>query len=101
MTGLLIKELQARGDCKRCLIVCPGSLVEQGQDELYHKFHLRFEIFSAPVLNNAVTGNAFAEVDCGIARLDKLARSEELQERLKTTEGISQSWTRRTSFWLR
>ena len=89
MAGLLIKELQARGDCKRCLIVCPGSLAEQWQDELYHKFHLRFEIFSAPVLNNAVTGNAFAEVDCGIARLDKLARSEELQERLKTTKGIS------------
>lgn len=86
MAGLLIKELQARGDCKRCLIVCPGSLAEQWQDELYHKFHLRFEIFSAPVLNNAVTGNAFAEVDCGIARLDKLARNEELQERLKATE---------------
>src|SRR5262249_30914067 len=26
MAGLLIKELVARGDLKRCLIVCPGSL---------------------------------------------------------------------------
>ena len=34
MAGLLIKELIARGDLKRCLIVCPGSLVEQWQDEL-------------------------------------------------------------------
>jgi hypothetical protein len=29
MAGLLIKELIARGDVKRCLSVCPGSLVEQ------------------------------------------------------------------------
>jgi hypothetical protein len=35
MAGLLIKELIARGDLQRCLIVCPGSLAEQWQDELY------------------------------------------------------------------
>jgi SNF2 family DNA or RNA helicase len=27
MAGLLIKELIARGDLKRCLVVCPGSVV--------------------------------------------------------------------------
>ena len=37
MAGLLIKELIARGDVQRCLIVCPGSLVEQWQDELYRQ----------------------------------------------------------------
>ncbi|MEI8164899.1 MAG: SNF2-related protein, partial [Chloroflexales bacterium] len=45
MAGLLIKELIARGDLQRCLIVCPGSLAEQWQDELYRRFHLPFEIF--------------------------------------------------------
>jgi SNF2 family DNA or RNA helicase len=35
MAGLLIKELIARGDLQRCLVVCPGSLAEQWQDELY------------------------------------------------------------------
>ena len=35
MAGLLIKELIARGDLKRCLIVCPGSLAEQWQDEMH------------------------------------------------------------------
>jgi hypothetical protein len=40
MTGLFIKELVARGDLQRCLIVCPGNLVEQWQDELDNKFHL-------------------------------------------------------------
>jgi SNF2 family DNA or RNA helicase len=28
MTGLLMKELIARGDLQRCLVVCPGSLAE-------------------------------------------------------------------------
>ena len=42
MAGLLIKELIARGDLQRCLIVCPGSLAEQWQDELYRLFHLPF-----------------------------------------------------------
>ena len=32
MTGLFIRELIARGDLQRCLIVAPGSLVEQWQD---------------------------------------------------------------------
>jgi hypothetical protein len=26
MAGLLMKELIARGDLQRCLVVCPGSL---------------------------------------------------------------------------
>jgi SNF2 family DNA or RNA helicase len=34
MAGLLIKELIVRGDLSRCMIVAPGSLVEQWQDEL-------------------------------------------------------------------
>jgi SNF2 family DNA or RNA helicase len=29
MAGLLIRELIARGDLQRCLVVCPGSLAEQ------------------------------------------------------------------------
>ena len=40
MAGLYIKELMLRGDLKRCLIVAPGGLVEQWQDELYLKFGL-------------------------------------------------------------
>ena len=43
MAGLLIKELIARGDLQRCLVVCPGSLAEQWQDELYRRFQLRVD----------------------------------------------------------
>ena len=85
MTGLLIKEMLARGDLRRCLVVSPGSLVEQWQDELMEKFGLSFKIMTNEVLEASPTGNAFAEEDLCIARLDKLARSDELQEKLART----------------
>ncbi len=46
MAGLLIKELIARGDLQRCLIVCPGSLAEQWQDELYRRSDFPFDILT-------------------------------------------------------
>ena len=82
MAGLLIKELMTRGDVKRCLIVCPGSLVEQWQDELHRRFHLPFEILTNDKLEAARTGNWFLENDLAIARLDKLSRNEDVQEKL-------------------
>lgn len=85
MTGLLIKEMMARGDLKRCLIVAPGNLVEQWQDELYQKFDLTFRILTNDVLEASATGNAFDDIDLCIGRLDKLARNEQVQEKLKQT----------------
>ncbi|HTP38737.1 MAG TPA: helicase-related protein [Steroidobacteraceae bacterium] len=82
MAGLLIKELIVRGDLKRCLIVCPGSLVEQWQDELSRKFQLPFEILTNDKLEAARTGNWFLENDLAIARLDKLSRNEDVQLKL-------------------
>jgi superfamily II DNA or RNA helicase len=82
MAGLLIKELIARGDLKRCLIVCPGSLAEQWQDELHRRFHLPFEILTNDKLEAARTGNWFLENDLAIARLDKLSRNEDVQAKL-------------------
>jgi superfamily II DNA or RNA helicase len=82
MAGLLIKELIARGDLKRCLIVCPGSLVEQWQDELSRKFQLPFDILTNDQLEAARTGNWFVEHDLAIARLDKLARNDDVQAKL-------------------
>lgn len=86
MTGLLLKELMIRGDVKRCLIVAPGNLVEQWQDELYSKFGITFTIITNDLLESVATGNAFTEVDLAIARLDKLTRNEEIQKKLKATE---------------
>ena len=86
MTGLLMKELIARGDLQRCLVVCPGSLAEQWQDELYRRFHLGFEILTNDKLAAARTGNWFLETDLAIARLDKLARDAALQEKLQAPD---------------
>ncbi len=86
MAGLLIKELIARGDLKRCLIVCPGSLAEQWQDELHRRFHLPFEILTNEGLEAARTGNWFFEHDLAIARLDKLSRNENVQEKLAVAD---------------
>ena len=85
MTGLYLKELLVRGDLKRCLIVCPGSLVEQWQGELYQRFHLHFEIFTRERFNTAHTGNLFQEENLLICRLDQLSRNEDIQSKLKAT----------------
>ncbi len=87
MAGLLIKELIARGDIKRCLVVCPGSLAEQWQDELYRRFHLPFDMLTNDALQAARTGNWFLEHDLAIARLDKLSRNEDVQDKLRAPEG--------------
>jgi len=82
MAGLLIKELIARGDLERCLIVAPGSLVEQWQDELGEKFNLEFDILSRDMIENSRSGNPFNDRSHLVARLDMLARNEELQDKL-------------------
>ncbi len=86
MTGLFIRELVARGDLQRCLIVCPGNLVEQWQDELDRKFHLPFEIMTKDALEAARTGNWFNEVSLAICRLDTLSRNENTQAKLQRTD---------------
>jgi SNF2 family DNA or RNA helicase len=86
MAGLLIKELIARGDLHRCIVVCPGSLAEQWQDELYRRFQLPFEILTTDKLEAARTGNWFVENNLVIARLDKLSRNEEVQAKLNAPD---------------
>ncbi|MFX1681037.1 helicase-related protein, partial [Mitsuaria sp. CC2] len=83
MAGLLIRELLMRADAARILIVSPGSLVEQWQDELYEKFGLSFTLFTRELVDQSRTGNPFEDHDLLVARLDQLSRSEELQEKIK------------------
>lgn len=84
MTGLLLKELILRGDIKRCLIVSPGSLTEQWQEELSEKFHLKFKILTNEDISSSL-GNVFEDIPFCIARLDKLARNDDIQKRLEMT----------------
>ena len=85
MAGLLIKELIARGDLQHCLIVSPGMLVEQWQDELRDRFGLRFDIMTTEGIEASASG-WFNEHRLAICRLDKLSRNEDIQAQLTEIE---------------
>ncbi len=85
MAGLLIKELIARSDLERCLVVAPGSLVEQWQDELAEKFKLDFPILTRDMVEHSRSGNPFNDNNYLIARLDVLARNNDLQGKLNSS----------------
>ncbi|HED65256.1 MAG TPA: DUF3883 domain-containing protein [Planctomycetes bacterium] len=85
MSGLYIRELTIRGDARRVLVVAPGSLVEQWQDELWQRFRLPFDILSRDMVESARTGNPFTERNFLIARIDQLARNEDLQAKLENS----------------
>ncbi|MBX3269800.1 MAG: DUF3883 domain-containing protein [Sandaracinaceae bacterium] len=84
MAGLLIRELIVRGDLHRCLIVAPGSLTEQWQDELYEKFELEFELLTRDMIDATRNANPFEQKTLLIARLDQLSRNPDIVERLKS-----------------
>ena len=86
MAGLYIKELIIRGDAERILVVTPGSLATQWQDELFDKFSLRFEIVTKDLIDSARSGDVFRERNRLICRLDQIARREDLVARLGQTD---------------
>jgi superfamily II DNA or RNA helicase len=87
MAGLYAKELMLRGDLERCLIVAPASLVEQWQEELAERFGLKFELLTRQIADAQVPGagdggGVFARFPLLIARMDQLARSDDLRAQL-------------------
>jgi superfamily II DNA or RNA helicase len=86
MAGLYIKELILRDDIKLCLIVAPGGLVDQWQDELIFKFGLRFDLLTNQMIDANITQDVFQTHPLLIARMDQLSRNAELQAQLKDTE---------------
>ena len=57
MAGLYAKELMLRGDLTRMLIIAPGSLVEQWQDELATKFGIAAELLSREMIGAHLSPN--------------------------------------------
>lgn len=86
MTGLFIKKLMIRGALKRCLIVSPGNLVGQWQDELYRKFGLSFEILTNDRFESAVSGNVFLESNLCIMRLESVLKPRNCGQTAKMIE---------------
>lgn len=75
MAGLLIKELLLRGDAANVLVVAPGVLVDQWDEEMREKFALAFEVLTRDKINGEA--NPFARGGLWLARLDMLARNSE------------------------
>lgn len=86
MAGLYLKELMVRGDATRVLVVAPGSLVGQWQEELAEKFALRFDLLTRDLLDTANPGSAFEDKDRLIARLDQLARRPDLVDAIRRSD---------------
>jgi SNF2 family DNA or RNA helicase len=86
MAGLFIRELIMRADANRILIVTPGALTEQWQDELFEKFSLHFDIFSKEKQEQCVSGNFFDETNRLICRMDQLSRNEIFLNKLRNTQ---------------
>lgn len=77
----------------RCLIVAPGSLVDQWQDELADRFNLHFEILTRDMIEATRSHNPFAERPLLIARLDHLSRNEELHAKISTSDDWDLVWS--------
>jgi superfamily II DNA or RNA helicase len=86
MAGLYAKELILRGDLARMLIVAPGGLVEQWQEELETKFAITATLLSREMVEASVDGDPFTGNPIMIARMDQLARNEDLLESLSHTD---------------
>ncbi len=99
MAGLYIKELILREDVKRCLIVAPGGLVEQWQDELFLKFGLRFEIFTPQLGETPFGSSVFDQHPLLIARMDQLVAQRGLQSPSWRSRSGTWSWSTRPTGW--
>ena len=75
MAGLLIKELLLRGDAANVMVVAPGVLVDQWDEEMREKFRLEFEVLTRDKILHE--GNPFARGGLWLARLDMLSRNSE------------------------
>lgn len=78
MAGLYLKELILRSDCERAIIVAPGGLVEQWQEELAQKFDLHFQVFTPAILAENPGVNPFQIHPYLIVRMDQIARNDNL-----------------------
>ena len=73
MAGLLVKELLLRGDAANVMVVSPGGLVDQWDEEMREKFGLEFEMLTRDKVLHE--GNPFARGGLWLARLDVLSRN--------------------------
>ena len=75
MTGLLLKELLMRRRLERILIITPGGLTKQWQeDEMGVKFNIPFKLVNRSVFNSEPT--VFQNYDKIVASIDFISRED-------------------------
>ena len=83
MAGLLLKELMYRGTIERVLIVTPGGLTKQWQeDEMQGKFGFNFELIDRARFSSSP--NVFNTANLCITSIDFI-RQDDVMEALKST----------------
>ena len=84
MTGLLLKELMMRDDIERVLIITPGGLTKQWQeDELGVKFNIPFKLVNRSVFSSEPT--VFQNSNRVVASIDFVCRDDILNVLSKTS----------------
>jgi len=76
MSGMLIRELLARGTVNRILILVPPMVLRQWQEELYEKFDEEFVIVNRALLSNIGDMNPFETHDKLLASIYWGARED-------------------------
>ena len=79
-TGMVLRELQSRGEARRILIITPAGLTKNWQQELQETFRLFFEILRIDFMDH---GTASWEThNLVIASIDAIKRSPRLERLL-------------------
>ncbi|AIQ22012.1 helicase-related protein [Paenibacillus sp. FSL H7-0737] len=76
MSGMLIKELKARGSVDRILILVPPLVLKQWQEELQEKFNEDFFIINRSVMKHYGSKNPFIEHDFCLTSIYWAARDD-------------------------
>jgi len=75
--GMIVRELIARGEAERILIICPAGLIRNWQNELRDAFRLHFDVLGIDFTDvNPATWETHPRV---IASIDTLKRKERLE----------------------
>ena len=76
MSGLIIKELKARGAISRYCIVVPGKLTDQWMREMQDKFGEKLKPINRASINEEYGGNAWDMADSIITSMDFAKRED-------------------------
>jgi len=79
-TGMIVRELTARGEAGRVLIVCPAGLTKNWQGELKDCFRLDFDILGKDFLDDRPT--TWERHDRVIASIDALKKTPRMERLL-------------------